>query len=257
MIMIAIPHTDFDPTEVVIPWKVLTDAGHQVHFATPTGRKGQADSRVLTGKGFGPLGLFMAAPAQNVKLYQKMERSPEFASPFSYDGIPEQQLDGMLLPGGHAAGMKEYLESTVLQKLVARMFALQKPVGAICHGVIVAARSKDPEPGRSVLYGRRTTALPKFLELSAWLSTCLWLGGYFKTYPESVQEIVTRELKQSQDFLVGPFSLGRDSMEKPQKGFAVVDGNYLSARWPGDAYRFAYGFLELLGKEKNLGQRSP
>jgi hypothetical protein len=26
----------------------------------------------------------------------------------------------------------------------------------------------------------------------------------------------------------------------------VEDGNYLSARWPGDAYTFSYRFLELL-----------
>ena len=32
-------------------------------------------------------------------------------------------------------------------------------VGAICHGVLVAARRIDPATGASVLRGRRTTAL--------------------------------------------------------------------------------------------------
>ena len=44
------------------------------------------------------------------------------------------RYDGLLLAGGHAPGMKEYLESTVLQSLVARHDAARKPWGAVCHG---------------------------------------------------------------------------------------------------------------------------
>ena len=54
--------------------------------------------------------------------------------------------------------MREYLESDVLQALVASFFAHDKPVAAICHGVLLAARSRDVS-GRLVLYGWRTTAL--------------------------------------------------------------------------------------------------
>ena len=60
--------------------------------------------------------------------------------------------------------------------------------------------------------------------------------------------MVTRELEKRDDFIAGPISLGRDSADRPDKGFAVVDGNYISARWPGDAYRFAMGFLEMAGR---------
>jgi hypothetical protein len=33
--------------------------------------------------------------------------------------------------------------------------------------------------------------------------------------------------------------LRRDSDTDPSAGFVVRDGNYISARWPGDAHRFA------------------
>jgi protease I len=41
-----------------------------------------------------------------------------------------------LLPGGHDKGMREYLESPVLQKNVAYFFDHNMAVGAICHGTL-------------------------------------------------------------------------------------------------------------------------
>ena len=47
-----------------------------------------------------------------------------------------------------------------------------KPVGAICDGVLLAARS-SLHPGKSVLHGKKTTALTKQMELIAWRLTRL------------------------------------------------------------------------------------
>lgn len=123
-------------------------------------------------------------------------------------------------------------------------------MGAICHGVIVLARARMLQSTRSPLFGRATTALPAFMELSAYWSTRLWLHDYFRTYPETVQQIVSRELRDNRDFMVGPRSLRRDSLEATNRGFTVIDGNYISARWPGDAYRFAHGFLGILERHR-------
>lgn len=60
--------------------------------------------------------------------------------------------------------MRGYLESELPQRLVAEFFAAGKAVGAICRGVVLAARATDPGTGRSVLHGRRTTALTWALE---------------------------------------------------------------------------------------------
>ena len=58
----------------------------------------------------------------------------------------------------------QYLGSHELQRRVAAFWSLGRPVGAICHGVLVLARATDPATGRSVLAGRRTTCLPKYME---------------------------------------------------------------------------------------------
>lgn len=63
--------------------------------------------------------------------------------------------------------MREYLESEILQAVVAGAFARGMPVAAICHGVLLAARSRDPRTSRSVLHGKRTTALTWALERRA------------------------------------------------------------------------------------------
>ena len=55
-VLMPIPARDFDPSEVAISWRVLTDAGHRVSFATPDGRPGVADALMLDGRGLDPWG---------------------------------------------------------------------------------------------------------------------------------------------------------------------------------------------------------
>jgi protease I len=177
-----------------------------------------------------------------------MVASPEFLQPITYAQARIADVQGLLLPGGHAPGMKPYLESTHLQSLVTAAFAARLPVGAICHGVVLAARSRDAG-GRSVLYGRKSTALTKPMELTAWLLTRAWLGNYYRTYPTTVEDEVTAALAERGDFVRGPMSTRRDSAGRLEIGFTVRDDNYLSARWPGDAHRFATEFAGMLQAE--------
>ena len=245
-ILIPLPRSGFDPTESGVPWKTLTDQGHSVHFATPDGLPAQADPRMINGKGLGPWRVLLRADNSGRTAYDAMKSSPAFNHPLSYDRIRLEEFEAIVLPGGHAPGMREYFESGHLQSLVAAAFDRSLPVGAICHGVLLAARAHDAS-GRSVLYGFRTTALTRSLELTAWAMTALWLGSYYRTYPITVQDEVTSALASPGQFEAGPMPLLRDSPDHLARGFTVLDGNYLSARWPGDAHRFAAEFADLLG----------
>jgi protease I len=243
-ILMPLPRRDFDPSETGIPWHLLSERGHRFVIATPDGAPGEADPRMVTGAGLGLLAPALQADKNGAAAYRALHASPEFRAPIAYDSIAATGFDALLLPGGHAKGMKEYLESPVLQQAVAAAFAVGKPVGAICHGVVLAARSQA-SPGRSVLNGRRTTALLRSQELLAWNLTRLWLGDYYRTYPQTVEDEVTAALARPQDFERGPTSFSRDTPDKPN-GFAVIDGNYVSARWPGDAHRFSLAFAAVL-----------
>ena len=249
-VLIPLPSADFDPTEAAVPWKILRARGHTVVFATPDGRPGRADQRMLTGQGLGPLAPLLKAGASGRRAYAEMERSAEFLHPRTHAQVRMADYDGLLLPGGHAPGMKPYLESGRLQELVAEAFAQGQPVGAICHGVLVAARARKTGE-RSVLFGRKTTALTRQMELTAWALTCAWLGNYYRTYPQTVQQEVTAALSTPGDFLTGPAAARRDGPGELSRGFTVRDGNYLSARWPGDAHRFATEFAALLDAQES------
>lgn len=247
-VLIPLPSIDFDPTECCVPWHILKNAGVEVFFATPDGKKAMCDQKMLYGKGLFIFAKILKADPGAQKKYIELENSEEFKNPIKWSEIDSTNYDGILLPGGHAQGMKAYLESSKLQETVSEFFKDNKPVGAICHGVVLAGRSLRADK-KSVLYGKKTTALLKTQELSAWAMTCLWLGNYYRTYPQTVEAEVKTRLSSPKDFIKGPIPLKRDQVDMLESGFTVVDGNYVSARWPGDAHKFAVDFLGLINKK--------
>ena len=282
-LLIPLPRRDYDPSEVAVSWQILRAAGHEVTFATPDGRPAQADTLMLSGRGLDPwgwipgldrlrlVGLLLRANRDARRAHAAMQRDAAFRAPLRWDALDAMAFDGLLLPGGHRArGMREYLESPRLQALVAACFAADKPVAAICHGVLLVARSHAAD-GRSVLHGRRTTALTWALEQKAWTTARIvrfWDPDYYRTYREtqgeppgyrSTQQEVTRALATPGDFLDVPRTaphyrrktsgLSRDSARDATPAFVVRDGNYLSARWPGDAHLFAREFAAMLREQ--------
>jgi putative intracellular protease/amidase len=203
------------------------------------------------------------------RAYHDMLQSLEYQLPSSWAEATLDGIDALLLPGGHRArGMRSYIDSDILHRLVVNAFARGLKVAAICHGVLLAARSVDPATGHSVLYGRRTTALTWALERTAWRLTRItrfWNADYYRTFSEepgqpsgymSVQSEVTRALKNPADFCDVPrgsqhwrlktSGLARDTATNSRPAFVVDDRDYVSARWPGDTHTFAKVLSKLL-----------
>lgn len=293
-IMMPLPSCDFDPSEVAVTWRILRAAGHNVSFATPDGQRAHADPRMISGEGLDPwgwvpglkkirlIGLLLRAQSGARLAYQALQQDPNFLHPKRYDELNAQDCDALVLPGGHARGMRPYLESGTLQAFVADCFesmdaqGQHKPVAAICHGVLLAARSISPKTGKSVLYGRKTTALTWKLERSAWHVTKylarFWDATYYRTYTEergepvgfwSVEMEIKRALAKDEDFCDVPqrtehylrktSGMVRDTLSDARAAWVVRDGNYLSARWPGDVHTFGQAFVKLL----NAGSSAP
>ena len=55
-VLMPLPSRDFDPTEAAVTWKVCSERGHRVTFATPDGTRAAADDMMLTGCGLDPWG---------------------------------------------------------------------------------------------------------------------------------------------------------------------------------------------------------
>jgi len=146
--------------------------------------------------------------------------------------------------------MRQYLDSAMLQEKVAAFARLDRPLGAICHGTVLLARSRDAATGRSVLHGHRTTCLPKYMERTAYYLTAWKLGRYYRTYPAYVEDEVRSVLATASDFDRGPLHLlRRGTADDDSAAFVVEDGRYISARWPGDAYLFARRVLAALPRQ--------
>lgn len=244
-VLMLLPAKDYDPTEAAVPWAALKAAGHEVLFATPDGNAAYADERLVT-TGFGPLNPFLMTRKEDLATYLRMTSEPAFHQPLAYAALAGAAFDALLIPGGHHQGVKTLLESPLAQAAVVAAFKQHKPVAAVCHGVLLLARSIDPETGKSVLHGRKTTALTKTLELAGWNMTRLWLGDYYRTYPVTVEDEVKAVLAAPDDFKAGGPLPIRDRKNLRQLGFVVRDRNYLSARWPGDCHRFSQELLQML-----------
>ena len=239
-VLMPLPDRDFDVTEVSVPWRLLTRDGHEVVFATEQGGRAPAcDPLLLDGVIFGKLG----AAAEPKQFYRELEQAPAFANPIAWRAIEPASFDGLILPGGHAPGMRQYLGSSLLQQKVVDFWRTGRPVGAICHGVLVLARARDGQTGKSVLAGSRTTCLPKYMERSAYMLTFWKLGRYYRTYDAYVEDEVRAALDEPRQFERGPRVLSKRGTETDDSAaFVVEDGRYVSARWPGDAYLFARRF---------------
>ena len=290
-VLIALPQRDFDPSEVAVTWRILSDAGHEVIFATPEGQAATADPLMLSGEeldlwGRIPLlrkmkllGLLLRANGEARRAHTQLQNDPAFLRPAAYAGLMVADYDGLVLPGGHwARGMRRYLEAPGLQSFVADFFDADKPVAAICHGVVLAARSKSNRTEKSVLFGRKTTALTWKLEKSAWSSMKffgrVWDPAYYRTYMElaaepagyrSVQAEVTRALQSPADFRDVPAGTAnhfrktsgmfRDRGDDARPAWVVRDGKYVSARWPGDVHGFAKAFAAVLAESRAAGRQ--
>ena len=247
-VLVPLPDRDFDTTEVAVPWQVLDAAGIGCTFATERGDVvPSCDPLLIDGVLFGRLG----ARADAVAAYERLTAAVEFRNPRPWGELDVTTFDGLLLPGGHAPGMRQYLGSAQLQQQVAAFWATGRPVGAICHGVLVLARTRDPATGRSVLADKRTTCLPKYMERGAYALTAWRHGRYYRTYPEYVQDEVVAALDSPAQFERGPRTASaRDTADDAGPAFVVQDGNYVSARWPGDAYTFARTFIDVLTRQE-------
>ena len=228
-ILMPLPDHDFDPTEAAIPWKVCTSRGWKVAFSTEHGNVAQADRHLLKGPILGPLG----SGAKAVAAYRQMTQVPAYQHPIPYAEIDPDRCQALLLPGGHASGMRQYWESPILRSKVLQFCQQGKLIGAICHGILVLTRTIDPQTGRSVLYGRKVTAPSQSLDRMGYLLQSWLLRRSYLTYPNTVEAEVRACLERPEDYSHGP------SVLVP---YVVSDGNLITSRWFQDAHLFSERF---------------
>ncbi len=234
-ILMPLPDHDFDPTESAIPFKVCASRGLKVSFSTEHGNVAQADPHKLKG----PLPGLLSAGKRARAAYEQMTNDSAFQHPIPYADINPDIFQAILLPGGEAPGMRQYFESPVLRSKVLQFWQQGKLIGAICHGILILARTINPQTGRSILYGHKVTALPKSLDRTGHLLDSWFFKHGYIMYSRCVAEEVRACLEHPKDLSSGPSVL----VPFP---YVVTDGNLITSRHYGDAERFSKRFADEL-----------
>ncbi len=253
MILVLLPDIGYHPAELSVPCKALLDAGFELQFVTLSGKKSRADDNLLDVKSC-LLTRFFTGSSADQRKHRELIKSDAFCNPKSITDTNLQNAQGIFIPGGFGKGMKAFIESAEVWRLLADAFIKNLPVATVGQAVRVLTRVVDPRTGVPVIYDRKTTGLPKWFEHAAWMMTRKTLGDHFKMYPGYLEQEVRANLHHQRNFLSGStswiFALGHNSP------CVIQDRQYLSARWTADCDRLSLKFIALL-KNIPLSQPQP
>ncbi|WP_223622581.1 type 1 glutamine amidotransferase domain-containing protein [Microbacterium sp. EST19A] len=130
--------TGFWADELLIPYRLLTEAGHDVAFATPGGVAPVADA---ASRGDGDA--------------EAIAEITGLASPLVLADVDPAVFDAVYYPGGHGP-MQDLAQDGDSAALIAATAAAGRPLAAVCHGLaaLLPARTVAGEP---IVAGRRIT----------------------------------------------------------------------------------------------------
>lgn len=202
--------TGFYLNELLVPVKMLTDAGHAVTFATPLGRAPAVDKSSLDAQYFNG---DTAALAQYRALLEKLALTSASASPVVSLARVEQQgyghYDAVYVPGGHAP-MQDLIRSPQLGRLLTAFHAQRKITALVCHGPAALLATIGDPAFVTRLEDGRPAAAPKWI-----------YAGYRMTVISNVEEEQAKGL------------LGGGTMKLlPQTALQKAGGDYRSNATP-------------------------
>jgi putative intracellular protease/amidase len=128
--------TGFYLNELMQPVRLLREAGHQVTFATPTGRAPTVDRSSVDPMYFNNDAADLEA---HHALLEQLALTSRDASPVvslsRIEQIGYDRFDAVYIPGGHAP-MQDLLRSPALGRLLADFHNRGKLTALVCHGPI-------------------------------------------------------------------------------------------------------------------------
>lgn len=205
--------TGFYLNELLVPVKMLLDAGHQVTFATPLGRAPAVDKSSLDAQYFG--GDAAALAEYRALLEQLALTSAERSPVVSLARVAQQgyaRYDAVYVPGGHAP-MQDLIRSPQLGRLLADFHARNKTTALVCHGPAALLSTLDPAFVARLEAGK-PAAQPKWI-----------YAGYRMTVISNVEEAQAKGLLNG-----GTMKL------LPQTGLQKAGGDYRSNTQPWTPY---------------------
>lgn len=246
-VVCPLPARDLDPAEAGVVWHIVRKCeGFEIVFATPDGAVAEADPRMLKPNDVAERRL-AAEWEPRLHFLTLTDEDENYAHPIRYTDIRPEEYDGMLLLGGLSSAITSYVEDAELQAKVAEFWQLERPVGAIDHGVLLLALTKDPNANgdESIIRDCKVTCLTKNMQQAAYTITRWAHDKLYRPYERWTQFQVADALNHGTQVNTES-AVRRGTAYVDTSALTVVDGRLVTARWQGDAFLFARKFAQLL-----------
>jgi len=128
-------------TELAKPLEKLLDAGYDVTFASPSGKRPSIDP--LSQSLMVYYGNWLRRRQENA-LFDKMAQESNLDSPRPFASFTDDELAGfagVFVPGGHAP-IRDLGDNPELGRIVWHFHNLRKPTAVICHGPLALLSTK-------------------------------------------------------------------------------------------------------------------
>ncbi|GIG01167.1 type 1 glutamine amidotransferase domain-containing protein [Catellatospora citrea] len=127
--------TGYWAEEFGAPYRLFTDAGHQITVATPGGVVPVVDSMSLR--------ISMAGGEEGaLKEETTMEKADELRSPIALSDVRLDDYDAVYYPGGHGP-MEDLAVNAESGALLRDALASGKPLGVVCHAPAALLATRD------------------------------------------------------------------------------------------------------------------
>ena len=205
--------TGFWLEEFAAPYYVFLDAGAEITLTSPLGGQPPLD----------PKSDQPDAQTEATQRFQSDEVAKNaLANTLKLSTVAPENFDALFYPGGHGP-LWDLAENSTSIKLIETIYALGKPVAAVCHGPAVLRHAKN-EDGSSLVKGKSVTSFTNTEEALVELTDVV---------PFSVEDELVKN--------GGNFSRAENWMP-----YSVTDGNLITGQNPASSEAVAKAVLQKL-----------
>lgn len=205
--------TGFWLEELAAPYYVFLEAGHEVILASMLGGQPPMDPESHDSDNQSEIGQ---------QFLDDQQAMLQLANTTPLVDIQPEDYDAVFYPGGHGP-IWDLAESPHSIEIVEAMYAVGKPVSAVCHGPVVFRHAKAPS-GKPLVAGKQVTAFSNSEEIAV-----------------HKQDVVPYLIEDELIRLGGHYQKGDDWSD-----FSIADGHLITGQNPASSRSCAKKMLVLL-----------
>jgi putative intracellular protease/amidase len=173
-VLVVASNYGFWGEELQAPWDAIKKAGHQVHLATPQGKRPLPLAISVDPDFVDPVQRYHVNPPEVCTRVKELTLSDEWKDVKKLADVCMNDYDAIVLAGGLGADL-DLLNNPALHRLLLESVRSDKLTCAMCFAVGSLVLTRDPlNRYRSIVYGKQITAHPRAWDFTDNTSYELW-----------------------------------------------------------------------------------